>query len=67
MPAAKLSSLEPYFSCLGGGGGSSDDFLPVSEIISLIAPTLDSMLDVSTGMKMTFALLLLVMSRKLSM
>ena len=29
-------------------------------------PTAESMLEVSTGMKITFALLLLVMSRKLS-
>ena len=56
-----------YLSCRGGGGCESSCFEPVSEIISLIVPTLDSMLAVSTGMKMTLALLLLVMSRKLSM
>jgi hypothetical protein len=32
----------------------------------LIAPTLDSIDDASTGMKITFELLLRVMSRKLS-
>ena len=59
-----------YRNCLGGGGGfceSSGPFKPVSDNISLIVPTLESMLAVSTGMKITFALLLLVMSRKLSM
>src|SRR5437899_334353 len=58
-----------YRNCLGGGGfcESSGLFAPVSENISLIEPTAESMLDVSTGMKITFALLLLVMSRRLSM
>ena len=47
---------------------SSDErFSPVSESISLIAPTLESMLDVSTGMKITFELLVRVMSRRDSM
>ena len=41
--------------------------MPVSANISLIVPTLESMLAVSTGMKITFALLLLVISRRLSM
>lgn len=57
-------------NCLGGGafGESSDrSFAPDSVNISLIVPTAESMLDVSTGMKITLALLLLVMSRRLSM
>src|SRR5437879_3342123 len=57
-------------NCLGGGGfcvSSEEPFSPVSENISLMLPTAECMLDVSTGMKITFALLLLVMSRRLSM
>ena len=56
---------ETYFNCLGGG--SSDLFVPpVSESISLIVPILESMLEVSTGIKITFELLVRVISRKLS-
>src|SRR2546423_15720602 len=58
-----------YLNCLGGGGfceSSDEPFAPVSENISLIVPTAESMVEVSTGMKMTFALLLFVMSRRLS-
>jgi len=65
----KLSLELCYRSCLGGGGffeSSDEDVLPVSVNISLIVPTLESIVAVSTGMKITFALLLLVMSRKLS-
>ncbi len=51
----------------GGGGWSLSSFSPVCDNISLIAPTLESIADVSTGMKITFELLLRVMSRKLSM
>ena len=55
-----------YLSCLGGGWSfeSSEDVLPVSANISLMVPTLESIVEVSTGMKITFALLLFVMSRK---
>jgi len=65
----KLSLELCYRSCRGGGGffESSDEVFPVSVNISLIVPTAESIVEVSTGMKITFALLLLVMSRKLSM
>ena len=59
-----------YRNCLGGGGffeSSDEEVLPVSANISLIVPTAESIVEVSTGIKITFALLLLVMSRKLSM
>ncbi len=42
-------------------------FSPVSAIISLIAPTPDSRLEVSIGIKMTLEFLLFVISFKLSM
>src|SRR5688572_20261170 len=70
LPAPALPApARHYRNCRGGGGfcESSGPFKPVSDNISLIVPTLESMLAVSTGMKITFALLLLVMSRKLSM
>jgi hypothetical protein len=66
-----LESPTCYLNCRGGGGffesSDDDDVFPVASNISLIVPTAESIVDVSTGMKITFALLLLVMSRKLSM
>jgi hypothetical protein len=50
----------------GFGGGVSPLDCPVWDITSLIAPKLDNIADVSTGMKITFELLVLVMSRRLS-
>ena len=52
---------------LGGMGGSLSSFSPVCDNTSLIAPTLDSIAEVSTGIKITFELLVRVMSRRLSM
>ena len=66
----KLSLELRYRNCLGGGGffeSSEEDVLPVSANISLIVPTAESIVEVSTGMKITLALLLFVISRKLSM
>jgi hypothetical protein len=63
-------------SCRGGTVGELFDcelsfwlarFSPVSLNISLTAPMLDNMPDVSTGMKITFELLPRVISFKLSM
>src|SRR6185503_13042409 len=48
-------------------GWSLSSFSPVCDKISFIAPTLESIAEVSTGMKITFELLDRVMSRKLSM
>jgi hypothetical protein len=50
----------------GGSGGALSSFSPVCDSTSLIAPTLESIAEVSTGMKITFELLVRVMSRKLS-
>src|SRR5688500_16583014 len=51
----------------GGGGVSlSSRDSPVCESTSLIAPTLDNIAEVSTGMKITFELFVRVMSRRLS-
>ena len=72
MPATRRQGClrSCYRNCRGGGGfleSSEEDVLPVSENISLIVPTAESIVEVSTGMKITFALLLFVISRKLSM
>src|SRR5687768_16564966 len=49
------------------GGFSSPLFSPVCDRTSLIAPRLESIAEVSTGMKITFELLVRVISRRLSM
>ena len=54
---------------LGGGSGgfSFSSVSPVCDNTSFIVPILDSIAEVSTGMKITFELFVRVMSRKLSM
>src|SRR5439155_11691724 len=68
--AAALQGVSVYRGSsrgLGGVGGScSPLFSPVCERTSLIAPTLESIAEVSIGMKITFELLVRVMSRRLS-
>jgi hypothetical protein len=51
----------------GAGGFDSPLFSPVCESTSFNAPTLESIAEVSTGIKITLELLVRVMSRKLSM
>src|ERR1051325_11046983 len=68
----KVYATKFYRNSLGRGGvgaegGCSPESVPLCDNTSLIAPILDNIADVSTGMKITFELFVRVMSRRLSM